>query len=101
MSKTIVKKGLEGCLEYRANVLISIGKTDYEEGVVATYAQQWKKADICKCKPKGRLYAEKKQQDCGAPPPPRKCWSGLNPSMLSTDNKVTGATTNMLRKENR
>ena len=39
--------------------------------------------------------------NCGAPPPQGEYWSGLNPPILSTNNKVTGATTNMLRKENR
>ena len=28
-------------------------------------------------------------------------WGGVNPPILSTNNNVTGATTNMLRKENR
>ena len=46
------------------------------------------------------MHAEKKQQDCGVPPPPGECCSGLNPPILSTDKKVTVATTNMLRKEN-
>ena len=32
VSKTIVKQGLEGCLGYCANVPMSIGKADYEEG---------------------------------------------------------------------
>ena len=35
-----------------------------------------------------------------APPPQGACWSGINPPILSTNNKVKGATTNMLRKEN-
>ena len=65
------------------------------------YAQKWKTAEIYKLKPEGGLHAEKKHHDCGAPPPQGKCWSGLNPPILSTNNKVTGATTNMLRKENR
>ena len=78
---------------------MTIGKS-YFEGGVATCAHKWKTADICKRNPEGRLYAEKNQQDCGAPPPPGECWSGLNPPILSTDNKVTGAATNILRKEN-
>ena len=41
MSKTIVKQGLEGFLEYFANVPMTIGKIDYEEGGVATCVQQW------------------------------------------------------------
>ena len=45
------------------------------------------------CKPK--------KHDCGAPTSQGEYWSGLNSPILSTDNKVTGATTNMLRKENR
>ena len=65
VSKTIVKQGLEGCLGYHANVLMTIGKTDYEEGGVATCTKQCKTADICKRNPAGRLKAENKQQDCG------------------------------------
>ena len=68
---------------------------------MATCAQQWKTADIRKRKPAGRLHAENKQQDCGAPPPPGKCWRGLNTPILSAYNKVMGATTDMLSKENR
>ena len=68
--RTIVKQGLEGCLVYHTNVQMTIGNADYEEGGVATCAQQWKTADIRKRKPAGRLHAEKKHQDCGAPPPP-------------------------------
>ena len=75
------------------------GKSDFEGGV-ATCAQKWNTYDICKRKPEGRLHTENKQQDCGAPPTPGECCSGLNQPILSTDNKVTGATTNMLRKEN-
>ena len=47
------------------------------------------------------MHTEKKQQDYGAPPHPGEGWSGHNPLILSTDNKVTGATTYMLRKENK
>ena len=68
---------------------------------MTTYAQKWKRAEIYKRKSAGGLQAEKKKNDCGAPPPQGECWSGLNPPILSTNNKVTGATTNMLRKENR
>ena len=100
VSKTILKQGLEGCLGYCANVPMDTGKTECEEGGVATCAQQWKTADIRKRKPAGMLHAEKKQQDFGAPPPPGECWSSLNPPMLSTDNMMMGANTNMLCKEN-
>ena len=100
VSKTIVNQELEGGLGYYANVPMTIGKSYYEGGV-ATCAQKWKIADICKRKSAGRLHTENNQHDCGAPPPPGECWSGLNPPILSTDIKVTGATTNMLRKENR
>ena len=58
MSKTIVKQGLEGCLVYCSNVPMTIGKTYYEKGGVATCAQQWKTADICKHNPEGRLHSE-------------------------------------------
>ena len=44
------------------------------------------------------MYTEKKHRDRGALPPQGDCWSGLNPPILSTNNKVTGATTNMLLK---
>ena len=96
ISKTIVRQSIEGSLRYCANVPMNIGKYDFEGGV-ATCAQKLKTADIPKRNPEGRLHAEKKQQDCGAPPPPGECWSGLNPPMLSADNRVTGATNNMLR----
>ena len=48
----------------------------------------------------GGCKQKNKNHDCGAPPPQGEYWSGLNPQILSTNNKVTGATTNMLRKEN-
>ena len=76
------------------------GKSKFEVGV-AFCAPKWKTPDIFKHKTAGRLYAEMKQQDCGSPPPSGEFWIGLNPPMPSTDNKVTGATTNMLRKENK
>ena len=98
VSKTIVNQGLEGGLGYCANGKMTIGKSDLEGGV-ATCAQKWKTADICKRNPSGRLHTEKNHQDYGASPPPDERWSGLNPPMLSTYNKVTGATANMLRKE--
>ena len=100
VSKTIPKQGLEGGLVYCANEPKAIGKSDFEGGV-ANCAHKWKTYDICKSKSAGRLPAENKHQDCGAPPPPCECWFGLNPPMSSTDNKVMGATTHMLRKENR
>ena len=99
MSKTILKQGLEEGLGYCANVPMAIGKS-YFEGGVATRAKKCKTADIYKIKPAGTLHLETKYQDCGAPLPPGECWSGLNPPILSTDNKVMGATTNMLRNEN-
>ena len=68
---------------------------------MAICAQKWKIAEICKTKSAERFHTEKKQQDCGAPVHPGEFWSGINPPVSSTDNKVTGATTNMLRKENR
>ena len=67
---------------------------------MATYAQKWKTSEIYKHKSAGGLQAEKKHHDFGAPPLQDECWSGLNPPILSTNNKVTGETTNMLRKEN-
>ena len=96
-SNTILKQCLEGCLGYCVNVPMHIGNSEFEVGV-ATCAQKCKTADIYKRKSAGRLHAENKQQDCGAPPPSGECWSVLNPPILSTDNKVTGATTNILRK---
>ena len=44
---------------------------------------------------------QKRKHDCGTPPPQGTYWNGLNPPILPTNNKVTGAKTNMLRKENR
>ena len=67
--KTVVKLCLKGGLGYCAKVPMTIWKSDFELWV-ATYVQKWKTADICKRKPEGRLHAEKKQQYCGAPPPP-------------------------------
>ena len=67
---------------------------------MTTYSQKWKRAEIYKRKSAGGLQAKKKKHDCGAPPPQGEYWSGLNPPILSTNNKVTGATTNMLRREN-
>ena len=78
-----------------------MGKGTSFIGGVATCAQKLKTADIPNRNPEGRLHAEKKQQDCGAPPPPGECWSGINTPMLSAGNRVKGATNNMLRKENR
>ena len=100
MPKTIVKQGIEGSLKYCANGPITIGKSDFEVGMT-TYEKKWKTAGICKSKSTGGLHAKKKHPDCGSPPPQGDCWSGLNPPILSSDNKVTGATTKMLRKENR
>ena len=100
VSKTIVKQGLEGCLGYHANVPMTIGKTDYEEGGVATCTKKCKTADICKRKPEEILHTEKNQRDCGASPPRSDDWSGLNTTVLPSDKQVTGATTNVLRKGN-
>ena len=99
MSKNIVKQGIEGSLGYFANGPMAIGKSDFEGGMT-TYAQKWKTAEIYTRKSAGGLHTEKKHQDCGAPTTQGECWSDLNPQILSTNNKVTGATTNMSRKEN-
>ena len=96
VSKNIVKQGLEGGLGYFSNVPMAIGNSEFEGGV-DTCVHKWKTDDIYNRKPSGRLHAEKKQQDCGAPPHPGEWWSGINPPISSTDNKVT---TNMLRKLN-
>ena len=97
VSKTIVKQGIKGGLGYCSNGPITIGKSDFEGGM-ATCAKKWKTAEICKRKSSGRLHAENKQQDCGAPPTPGECWSEINPQILSTDYKLTGAANNMLHK---
>ena len=97
---TIVKQGIGGSLEYCANGTMTIWKTDFEVGMT-TYAQKWNTDEIYKRKSAGGFYAENKHHDCGAPPPQGKCWSGLNPSILLPKNKLTVATTNMLRKDNR
>ena len=78
---------------------MDIGKSDFEVRM-ATCAQKLKTDKICKRKSVGMFHAENKHQDCGSPPAPGECWSGINPPILETDNKVTGATTNMLRKDN-
>ena len=93
--KTNVKQDTEGSLENCANGTMTIGKSDFERGMT-TYAQKWKTDEIYKRKSAGRLHAEKKHHDCGSPPTQGKCWSGLDPPILSTNIKVTGATTNML-----
>ena len=100
MSKTIVKQGIEGNLGYCANGPMNIGKSDFEGGM-DTYAQKRNTAEIYKRKSEGGLQEDNKHQGCGAPPPQGEFWSSLNPPILSTDNKVMGGTTNMLRKENR
>ena len=68
---------------------------------MTTYAQKWKIAETYKRKSAGGLQAKKKKHDYGTTPPQGEYWSGLNPPILSTNNKVSGATTNMLHKENR
>ena len=100
VSNTIVKQEIEGSLGYCANGPMTIGKSYFEEGMT-TYAQKWKRAEIYNGKSAGGLNSEEKHQDCGAPRPQNECWSGLNPPISSTNNKVTGATTNMLGENNR
>ena len=100
VSKTIVNQGTEGSLVYCANGPMNIWKSDFERGM-NTYAQKWKTAEIYKRNSAGGLHAENKHHDCGAPPTQGECLSGLNPQILSTNNKVIRATINMLRKENR
>ena len=78
---------------------MSIEKS-YFEGGMTTCAQKGKTADKYKRKSVGGLHAENKHQDCGAPPTQGKCWSVLNPQILSNNNKVIGVTTNMLRRDN-
>ena len=75
-------------------------KTDFEERGVATCSQQWKTPNIRKRKPAGRFHADNNQKECGPPPLAGKYWSNLNPPVLSTDKKLTSATTNVLLKEN-
>ena len=100
MSKTNEKKGFEGGMGYCVNALKTIGNTDFEGEEVANCANQWKTANICKRKTSRMLHVENYQQYSGAPPPLGEDWSGLNPPILSTNKKVTGTTTNVLRKEN-
>ena len=100
MFKTIVKQDTEGSLGHCVNGPMTIGKSDFEIGM-NNYAQKWKTAETYKSKSAGGFHVEKKHHDCGAPPPQGEFWSGLNHPILSINNKVTGATTNMLRKENR
>ena len=100
VSKTIVKQGFSGSLGYCANGPMTIGDSDFAGGMT-TYAQKWKTAGIHKRKSAGGLHAEKKHQDCGAPPPQGEYWSGLNQPILSTKYKVKGETTSMLRKDHR
>ena len=99
MFKKIVNQDIEVSLVHCANRTMNIGKSDVERGMT-TNAQKWKIAEIYKRKSAGGLHAEKKHCYCCSPPPQGKCWSGLNPPILSTNNKVKGATTNMLHKEN-
>ena len=63
---------------------------------MTNYAQKWKISETYKRKSAGGL--QEKKHDCGAPPPQGEYWSGLYPPILSTNNKVIGATTNMLRR---
>ena len=98
--KNIKKLDTERNLGHGANAQMTIGKSSFKKEMT-TYAQKRKIVEIYKRKSAGGLQAENKKHDCGAPPPQGEYWSGLNPPILSTNNKVTGATTNMLRKENR
>ena len=100
LSKTIVKQVIEGSLGYCVNSPMDIGKSDFEGGMT-TYAHKWKTAEIRKHNSAGGFHSERNNQDCGAPPPQVECWSGINPPILSTNNKVMGATNNMLRKEDK
>ena len=87
--KTTEKQDTEGNLGHFANGPMTIGKSDFEIGM-NNYVQKWKTAEIYR-----------RNHDCGATPPQGECWIGINPPILSTNNKVTGATTNILRNENR
>ena len=95
--KTIVKQVIEGSLGYCANVPMNTGKSQFE-GEVDTCTQKWKTADIYNRKSEGMLHTEKNQKGFGASSPPGECSIGINPPILSTNNKVTDATNNMLRK---
>ena len=77
---------------------IPLGRNNFRGG--GTYVQEWKTSDMRKCKPAGRLHAENIRQYCGTPLLPGEDWSGMNPPLLSTNKKVKGPTTNVLRKEN-
>ena len=79
---------------------MTIGKSSLKKGMTK-YEQKWKISETYKRKSAGGLQAKNKKHDYCTTPPQGKYWSGLNPPILSTNNKVTGATTNMLRKENR
>ena len=96
MSKTIVKKGIEGGIGNQANTSNTIRKTGFEDRGVAPCSQQCKTYDIGKSKIAWMMNAENDVQDCGDPPPPGGDWSDLNPPVLSSDSKGTGATYNVL-----
>ena len=99
LSRTIEKKGLDGGIGNRANDPKTIGKIlGFEERGVATCAQQQKTSNTRKRNTSWVMYADKNLQDCGDPPPPDGYLSSMNPPVLSTDKKVTGATTNVLRR---
>ena len=78
---------------------MNIGKSDFERRMT-THAQKWKSDEIYKRKYAGGLHAKNNHHNCGALPPQGEFWTGINPPILSTNNKVTGATTNTFRKEN-
>ena len=97
--KNIEKQDTERTLGHGANGQMNIGKSILKG--MTRYAQKRKRVEICKHKSAGGFQAKNKKHDCGTPPPQGEYWSGLNPPILSTNTKVTGATTNMLRKENK
>ena len=72
VSNIIVKQDIAGSLGYCVNGPITIGKP-YFEGGMTTYAKKWKTAEIHKRKSAGVFHAEKKHQDCGAPPLQGEC----------------------------
>ena len=98
--KKIEKQDTERTLGHGANGKMTIGKSSLKKGMT-TYAQKWKRSETYKRKSAGGLQEKKKNRYYGTTQPQREYWSGLNPPILSTNNKVTGATIHMLRKENR
>ena len=76
---------------------MTIGKSSLKYGMT-TYAKKWRRAETQNHKSAVGLQAKNKKHDYGTTPPQGKYWSGLNPPILSTNNKVTRETTNMLSK---